>query len=24
MRICIAREDHILEGAMEKFKIALS
>lgn len=24
MRICIAREDHILEGAMEKFRLALS
>lgn len=24
MRICIAREDHILEGALEKFKTALS
>lgn len=24
MRICIAREDHILEGALEKFKTALN
>ena len=24
MRICVAREDHILEGAMERFKKALS
>ena len=24
MRICIAREDNVLEGAMEKFKTALS
>ena len=24
VRICIAREDHILEGAMEKLRLVLS